>query len=47
MNDVVDQEKGMIAGPLKIGIIPTVMPYSFADVFKYFFKKVSFARSNH
>jgi len=39
MNDVVDQEKGIIAGPFKIGIIATVMPTLLPMFLNTFLKK--------
>lgn len=39
MKDVVDQEKGIIAGPLKLGIIPTVMPTLLPMFLNTFLKK--------
>lgn len=39
MSDVVDQEKGVIAGPLKLGIIPTVMPTLLPMFLNTFLKK--------
>ena len=39
MQDVVDQEKGFIGGPFKLGIIPTVMPTLLPMFLKTFTKR--------
>ena len=39
MSDIVDQEKGYIGGPFRLGIIPTVMPTLLPMFLKHFIKK--------